>query len=98
MKHKPAMIFTSIVCPVDFSMHSRDAIQHAVATAHRFGGRVTVMFVIDPLLLAAASSTSGGRLQFVKRTRVALTRFVKRAIATVPPIQDEIALIVTTGA
>lgn len=97
MRRKPVMTFKSILCPVDFSTPSRDALQHAVATAYRFGGGVTAMFVNDPLLLAAASGSSGGRRQFVERTQVELARFVTRSIASVPPMQDEIALVVATG-
>jgi nucleotide-binding universal stress UspA family protein len=92
-----AMMFESILCPVDFSTHSRDALRHAVGAAHRFGGRVTVMFVNDPLLLIAASRSSGGRREFVERTRVELARFVNRSIATLPPMQSEIAFVVSTG-
>lgn len=91
------MTFRSILCPVDFSTHSRDALQHAVETARRFGGRVTVMFVNDPLLLITASRSSGGRRQFVERTRLELARFVTRSIATVPRMQDEITILVATG-
>lgn len=97
MKRTPAVTFRSILCPVDFSTHSRDALQYAVDTAHRFGGRVTVMFVNDPLLLAASSGASGGRHEFVERTRVELARFVKRSVAAVGPTQNEIALVVAKG-
>jgi nucleotide-binding universal stress UspA family protein len=97
MKRRPAMAFRSILCPVDFSTHSGAALRHAVATADRFGGRVTVMFVNDPFLLAAASRLAGGRRQFVERTRVELARFVTRTIATPPRAANEIAIIVTTG-
>jgi nucleotide-binding universal stress UspA family protein len=97
MREQAAMTFRSILCPVDFSTHSRDALQHALATAHRFGGRVTAMFVNDPLLLAAASGSSAGRQQFVERTRLELRRFVNRAVASAQPIQDEIPLVVATG-
>jgi nucleotide-binding universal stress UspA family protein len=91
------MTFRSILCPVDFSSHSRVALRHAVATAHRFGGRVTAMFVDDPLLLAAASGPSGGHRKFVERTRFELARFVERSIAAFLPMQNEIALVVSTG-
>lgn len=91
------MTFTSILCPVDFSTHSRDAIQHAVAVAHRFDAHITAMFVNDPLLLAAASRTAGGQQQFITRTRRELERFVTRSIAPRSPMHDKIALIVTTG-
>lgn len=97
MPHRSRMTFASILCPVDFSTHSRDAIQHAVAIAHRFGGHITVMFVNDPLLLAAASGTASGQQQFIKRTRIELAHFVKRSIASGSPIKGEIALVVTTG-
>jgi nucleotide-binding universal stress UspA family protein len=97
MKRTPATTFRSILCPVDFSTHSRAALRHAVATAHRFGGRVTVMFVNDPLLLAVASRMSGGRRQFVERTRVELARFVKQTIATPPRTVNKIAIVVVTG-
>ena len=97
MKRTPATTFRSILCPVDFSTHSRAALRYAVATADRFGGRVTVMFVNDPLLLAAASRTSNGRRQFVERTRVELARFVKQTIATAPRTTNKIAIVVVAG-
>jgi len=90
------MTFRSILCPVDFSTHSRDALQHAVAMARRFGGRVTVLFVNDPLLLAAGSPSRGGRRSFLERTRIELERFVTRSV---PPssIDGDITLVVSTG-
>ena len=55
------MTFRSILCPVDFSPQSRTALQYAVAMAHRFDGRLTVLFVNDPLLLAAANAVYRGQ-------------------------------------
>jgi nucleotide-binding universal stress UspA family protein len=89
------MTFRSILCPVDFSSHSRDALQHAIALARRFGSRVTVMFVEDPLLIAAVSGSSAGNL--IARTRIELDRFVTRSVAPLPPVQNEIAHVVATG-
>jgi nucleotide-binding universal stress UspA family protein len=89
--------FGTILCPIDFSNHSRQALHHAVAAAHRFGGRLAVMFVNDPLLIVAGSRSTGGRRRFVERTRVELARFVKRSITSAPRLEDEIALIVATG-
>jgi nucleotide-binding universal stress UspA family protein len=91
------MTFRSILCPVDFSTHSRDALRHAVATARRFNGRVTVMFVNDPLLLIAAGKSAGRQQRFVERTRVELARFVARWTHTTLPGRDKIAVIVATG-
>jgi nucleotide-binding universal stress UspA family protein len=96
MKRTRTKTFRSILCPVDFSTHSRAALRHAVAAADRFGGRVTVIFVNDPILLAAASRTSKGRGQFVERTRRELARFVKQTIAT-PRTAHRIAIVVVTG-
>lgn len=89
------MTFRSILCPIDFSSHSREALQHAVAIAKRVGGRVAVMFVEDPLLTAAMGGSSASK--FVARTRIELERFVTRSIAPLRPVQNEIAHVVATG-
>ena len=44
----------SIVSPVDFSEQSRHALRWAAALAARFGSRLTVVSVVDPLLAEAA--------------------------------------------
>ena len=44
----------SILCPVDFSEASRDALRWARALARRTEGRVTVLSAVDPLLAEAA--------------------------------------------
>lgn len=71
--------FRSILCPIDFSPQSRKALHYATAVARRVGGRLTVMFVNDPLLLAAAHAAYRGRRRFVDRTNAELARFVKQA-------------------
>src|SRR5262245_62068857 len=90
-------MFKSILCPVDFSRHSRDALRYAVAMAQRFDGRVTALFVNDPLLLAAADKFSGGRRKFILQSGVELERFVKRSVAAVQPAPHAIALVVASG-
>jgi nucleotide-binding universal stress UspA family protein len=91
-------MFQSILCPVDFSPQSRTALRFAVTLARRFGGRVTVMFVNDPILLAAAQAAYKGRhRKFVDRTNVELTRFVKRATRVKEGQQQDIALVVRAG-
>jgi nucleotide-binding universal stress UspA family protein len=72
--------FRSILCAVDFSVHSRQALQYAAAAAKRSRGRVTVLFVNDPLLLAAARQAYGDERQFVEQSRVELARFAKHAV------------------
>ena len=64
--------FRSILCAVDFSVHSRQALQFAAAVAKRFRGRVTVLFVNDPLLLAAARQAYGDERQLIEQSRAEL--------------------------
>lgn len=67
--------FRDILCPVDFSDDSRAALRYAAAIARRSGGHLTVMFVNDPLLVAAAAAAYDRRL-LVETTESELRRFV----------------------
>jgi nucleotide-binding universal stress UspA family protein len=53
---KPWAGFRSVLCPVDFSEHSRRALRYAEAMAVRSSGSVTVTYANDPLLVAAAAA------------------------------------------
>jgi nucleotide-binding universal stress UspA family protein len=88
--------FRSILCPVDFSAQSRAALRCAVSLGRRFGGRVAVLFVNDPVLVAAANAAYSGRRRFVDRTEAELARFVKQATAAAVPRKD-IGLLVSAG-
>ena len=70
----------SILCPVDFSEHSRRALLWASAITRHRGGGLTVLSVVEPLLAAAAEIRLGVDLA---RTEVepALRDFVE---ATLP--------------
>ena len=46
--------FRSILCPIDFSDQSRLALRYAAAVARRSHGRLSILYVNDPLLIAAA--------------------------------------------
>jgi nucleotide-binding universal stress UspA family protein len=48
--------FRSVLCPIDFSEHSRAALRHAEAIAARGEGSLTVVYAEDPLLIAAGSA------------------------------------------
>jgi len=81
--------FRSILCAVDFSVHSRQALQYAAAVAKRFRGRVTVLFVNDPLLRAAARQAYGNERPLIEQSGAELVRFVSRALRgseRMPPI------------
>jgi nucleotide-binding universal stress UspA family protein len=47
---------STIVCPVDFSEHSKVALQRAAAWARHFSARLIVVTVVEPLLVNAAAA------------------------------------------
>ncbi len=92
-----AVTFQSILCPVDFSQHSREALRYAAGIANRSGGRLTVLFVNDPLLVAAAAAAFHRRRQFLAQSQAELARFVTQAIRGGPAPREEPACLVSTG-
>lgn len=78
-RRTPQRPFRSILCPVDFSEHSRAALRHAAALASRSRGRVTVLFVNDPLLIAAAAAAYDARV-LAASTDADLRRFVTTSL------------------
>jgi nucleotide-binding universal stress UspA family protein len=82
MPHRrPARIsLRSLLCGVDFSRHSRAALRFASALATAAGARLTVLFVDDPLLVAAAARH--GRGNGAGKTHAALARFVATSLGT----------------
>jgi nucleotide-binding universal stress UspA family protein len=48
--------FRHILCPVDYSRHSRAALRYASALAKRSGGKLSVLTANDPMLAAAAAA------------------------------------------
>ncbi len=68
-----------------------------MAMARRFGSRLTVVFVNDPVLLAAANAAYRGRRRFLDRTSSELAGFVKQATGTQPGQQEECDLVVSVG-
>jgi len=71
--------FQSILCPVDFSAHSRAALVHAVEIARRTGGRLTVLYADDPLLDTAIGAAYDRQLS-TKQTMRELRRFLDRVV------------------
>ena len=53
-------VFTSILCPVDFSPHSERALSHALDLASLTGAHLTIMTVVDPLLAQASQAAGHG--------------------------------------
>lgn len=84
----------TLICGVDFSAHSRRALRYAVAAAKRLNGTLTVLFVEDPLLIAAAV-VAYDTDAVAKEAADQLRRFVRRAIGDAPGVPTE--CVVVTG-
>jgi nucleotide-binding universal stress UspA family protein len=78
MANKP--LFETILCPVDFSEHSREALGYAALLTARNRGRLVVIFVEDPLLVAAARARLDEKI-VIEDDRKQLRRFVERTIS-----------------
>ena len=73
-------LFQTVLCPVDFSDHSRQALAYAALLAARSKGRLVVIFVEDPLL-AAAAAVAYDEKALIDKGRKELRRLVERTIA-----------------
>jgi universal stress protein A len=76
-------MFGSILCPVDFSANSRAALRYGAALARRSHGLLVVLFVNDPLLVAAAAAAYDARALATTSERE-LRRFVTKALGASP--------------
>ena len=85
--------FRSVLCPVDFSEFSRNALRSAVAVALRGRARLRVIYVNDPLLVAAASAALHDR-HLVERS----ARELKTFINAIVPAKTRARLHITSGA
>jgi nucleotide-binding universal stress UspA family protein len=74
------MTFRSILCPVDFSEYSREALRYADDIARRTGGVLSVVYVNDPALFLAAAAAVHRRPHSLRRTLTELERFVDASI------------------
>lgn len=74
-------MFTAILCPVDFSAPARQALRYAVAISRLTGGRVTALYVNDPLLTAAAVRAFDGQA-FAQSGTEELKSFIKKAVGS----------------
>jgi nucleotide-binding universal stress UspA family protein len=86
--------FGHVLCPVDFSDHSRCALRHASEVVRRGTGRLTVLFVNDPLLGTAAAAAAYDVKALDAQTTAELRRFVAGALGDTAPAP---ALLTTVG-
>jgi len=91
-----ARLFTSILCPVDFSDHSRQALAYAALLASRSKGKLAVIFVEDPMLVSAAAVAYDEKT-LIDKGRTALRRLVDETIAPFGLRIENITLDVAVG-
>jgi len=72
-------LFSSVLCPVDFSNHSAAALRFAGAAARRARAPLKVLYVDDPLLVAAAAAAYDERALGAASERE-LRRFVSSSL------------------
>jgi nucleotide-binding universal stress UspA family protein len=53
-------VFTSIICPVDFSLHAERALGYALDLAALAGSHLTILTAVDPFLDAASNAAGRG--------------------------------------
>jgi nucleotide-binding universal stress UspA family protein len=78
--------FQHILCPIDFSKHSRAALRVAAELASRGRGRVTALYVSDPLLDAAAAAAAYDTRAMKAQSLKELRQFVGKSDAADVPI------------
>jgi nucleotide-binding universal stress UspA family protein len=73
----------TIICPIDFSDHSRTALARACAWASYFRARLIVVTVAEPLLVTAAAAAYDMNLAR-EEMLPELREFVERAVTRGP--------------
>ena len=71
-------LFRTILCPIDFSEHSRHALRYAALLAARYRSRLVAIFIEDPMLAAAAAFALDEKT-LLDEGRIQLQRFVEQA-------------------
>ena len=89
-------LFKTILCPVDFSEHSRQALAYAALLAARSKGHLVVIFVEDPMLAAAAAVAYDAKA-LTDKARKELRRLVERTIAPLRLPMSSVTLDVAVG-
>ena len=85
----------TILCPVDFSAHSRVALECAMGLASFYRASLIVQTVIDPMLAQAAAG--GGESDYLRDTRAELRTFARSAALRGVSWAPRPRLVVTIG-
>lgn len=97
LRKDPGMAtFSSILCAVDFSEQSRQALRWAKAVGDRYRSRLIVLNAVDPLLAQAAQIRLGLDLATTD-SAPALDEFVRGTEGFEPPAAGDLAFEVRVG-
>jgi nucleotide-binding universal stress UspA family protein len=88
-------VFSSILCPVDFSDHSERALRKAIDLAEYTGATLTILTVVDPFL-DAASFAAGNKEALTNQTQAELQSLLAR-IAAEGPLTRPPAVAIAVG-
>ena len=91
-----ARLFQTILCPVDFSNHSRQALAYAALLTSRTKGHLIVIFVEDPMLVAAAA-VGYDEKALIDKGRLELRRFVEKTVTPYGLRLDDVTIDVAVG-
>jgi nucleotide-binding universal stress UspA family protein len=89
-------LFRTILCPIDFSDHSRQALAYAALLASRSNGRLVTIFVEDPML-AAAAAVEYDEKTLIDKARHELRRLVERTITHYGLTMSAVTLDIAVG-
>jgi nucleotide-binding universal stress UspA family protein len=89
-------VFTSLLCPIDFSEHSEQALKVAVKLAAAVRAHLTLVTVTDPLLDAAARA-AGTADTIAAQTQAELKATFDRVAGGGPVPVIDVALAVAVG-
>jgi nucleotide-binding universal stress UspA family protein len=89
-------VFTSILCPVDFSPHSERALGYAIDLAQHTGAHLTILTVLDSFL-DAASTAAGHHEVFMRQTQEEMQGLLARISTSRGPLKEAPAIAVVTG-
>jgi nucleotide-binding universal stress UspA family protein len=90
------LVFTSILCPVDFSPHSERALGYALDLASLTGAHVTIMTAIDPFL-DAASTAAGHHDALRRQTQDEVERLLNQIGRRAQAVKEPPAVAVVKG-
>jgi nucleotide-binding universal stress UspA family protein len=89
-------VFTSILCPVDFSEHSERALRYAIDLAALSGAHLTIMTAVDPFLDAASSAAGHGEA-LMRQTQDEMQQLLKRISGSRGRLREAPGIAVVKG-